>query len=920
MTDSSTKSSSPSLLSAISASAETPPRSPDTVRSNNSKSPHSTSPLPPLPPEVFLSILRFLPHRDQLRACLVSQSWRNFILSEPEFWSSISVSLNGSDFATFQDLLFRSVGNGNKKREGPKTLRISHDLLVNRRSNKLEHLVPLEVAKNHLDQVLDCVEQAAMRLGPGPDSRYLQDPVTGRYSTLRHLYFDLRVHHVDTLVLMDKFAKRNRAVLFNLETLSVRANVPDELLTGEILFLAPNVRSLSLLFAASQAYQRPLAANWHWHLPDNSLPRPLLNNLEELEIQGAIIDGILLPESLPRLRKMWFRGVIWRGKGIFRLLRLARRTLQNLRLDDLRLDAFPGDEYEDWCENVDIRDQALTDGHHFAQDRDVDEALPPCPILLPKLRNLQLTGRTPALFADLLYTVVEHDMVELPTPMLVMPNLVNAHFEEIDVDPEVLGYHDLPPLLHFGRHAPKVVSLTISSCQVEDDSILAGLRSMEGRITTLDFYDSTISDHLLSRLPEVVPLLRSLDVRSCVDTTCQGVARLVEVIRSLDDEGRCGVEKVWVDKPPEYGAIQDSKAYHWLDFIGVLMRGDDDFEGSGPSSPRERRTWIREGKKDVMADFKEQWRQKELALAQAKEYAQKMELYKSQAAGVNPSSSSSGGGGGGGSSSQQFSIGSHSVGPAFAPPPLHQNHQRTHSAPHQPQQHTFVLPKPPPPHPSVQNGQHPTFKYHVPETLAPAPFGPQSFPAYANSNAPTQVPNGQAPVQSQESKLDLTSLDSIHDLSELDPALLREQQLALEQIEKSRQHQQMARSGSSGGGGGAIVSQDEAYAAAQRESQRQMQQASEEQQRRQQQAHQNAIYSIAGLPTTVPSTADPRMAGLEHLRTRGGGFITPADDEIDELEPLDEDGGGTEVEDDDDILPYEDAVGDTISIHPNTLR
>ncbi|GAA5950935.1 hypothetical protein JCM3765_004633 [Sporobolomyces pararoseus] len=902
MTDSSTKSSSPSLLSTVSASAETPPKSPDTVRSLDNKSPPSTSPLPPLPPEVFLSVLRFLPHRDQLRACLVSRSWNTFIVGEPSFWSSAVVSLGDGNLDEFQLILCRASGNGNKKREGVKRLRIIQQGWQDKRTHKWHSAVPQEVAISCLQYIFHLANQAATSL---VNNHYLADPLTGKFSTLRHLYLDIYPNNLTTVHLLHELGKlsvSHEALLFNLETLYLYAAEPQVYLTRTILFLAPNVRVLTLKFPTIREAPgfRSFGKTWTWTLPDGQNNRRLrtrLNNLEELTIRGAVIlEELILPASLPQLRKLTIKKVTWVGKTLFRLLRMVRHTLEHLKVIDLAFDPVR-DVARDWEENVDIRDPELADNIQPVRGRtgyDDPEFEDPLPILFTRLESIELGGSTPPLFSDLIYTEIDNELEEYPTPFFLMPQLRSATLDETDIDPEGLDYIEPPPLIFLGRHAQNLEQLKLTSCIVQDEVVFGCLAAMSARITLLDFYYTSISDQLLSHLPRLTPNLRHLDVRGCRDVTWQGVARLVEVIREIGDEGKHRVEEVYVDSPQR--SHYDTRAYRWLDWMGILRRDEDDYEGNGPLDESLRRVWIKEGKMDV------EWEHKKL-LKQIEEREQAEKQWHSMQFQ----------GGGGSSSSSSFRpAGSISRLPpslasktttysTFAPPPPHSAFRTVSQQPLT----TFVLPKLPTAASQCQS--HPAMRYEV----------PTSMPEVSYSNqAPQPVP-----VQSQESKLDLTSLDSVNDFNDLDPALVREQQQALAEIERTRNHHQMVRGGShqtlySGGGAGVdVLSGYEAEEAARKRARDERWYFTENDEAEKQEAQRKAIESVAGVVN-----ADPRMAGLSDLR-RGGEKKWAEGEEHDDG-PVWEcitDEGSSEI-DEDQLYDYEESVNETDAVHPNSLN
>jgi len=213
MTDSSTKSSPPSLLPTVSPSAETPPLSPDTSRSNNSSSPRLSSPLSPLPPEVFLAILRFLPSRDQIRATLVSKTWHTFIVNEPGFWSRAFVRVEYDDLELLQRMLFRAVGNGNKKREGLKELTLKTYGSWDRQAGRTCSVINRNEAMERLGEVIALAQYAT--LTQGPNNRFVCDPVTKRYSTLRNLNVNFASNHPDTIYFMNELSKQSGSALFH---------------------------------------------------------------------------------------------------------------------------------------------------------------------------------------------------------------------------------------------------------------------------------------------------------------------------------------------------------------------------------------------------------------------------------------------------------------------------------------------------------------------------------------------------------------------------------------------------------------------------------------------------------------------------------------------------------------------------------
>lgn len=100
--------------------AHTPPKSPATSGSLKSNSPSSIagdSPLPPLPAEVFLLILQYLPSDHTRRRLLfVSRSWKSFLVSEPSLWPYFEAHLE-HDTGDY-DALWTGRGSVNAPKPG----------------------------------------------------------------------------------------------------------------------------------------------------------------------------------------------------------------------------------------------------------------------------------------------------------------------------------------------------------------------------------------------------------------------------------------------------------------------------------------------------------------------------------------------------------------------------------------------------------------------------------------------------------------------------------------------------------------------------------------------------------------------------------------------------------------------------------
>ncbi|GAA5859783.1 hypothetical protein JCM1840_006452 [Sporobolomyces johnsonii] len=758
MTDSSTKSSPPSLLSVVSPGAETPPHSPNTYRSASPRH----SPLPPLPSEVFLTILRYLPAADHLRLCLVSRAWYSFLTNEPHFWSSLALRLEEDEMPMvlrWCDRATRNGRNGSKTGGGFRTLTCTLGAFWDRRRQFFSPMAPIDVVRQRFAEALGLAEQASVVV----DQRGapVQQAPGAKLSTLETLILCLQPNSLDVAYVMFELGMMASRPLFeSLQHFVLSARFPGLALRKRILTMFPKVKTLSIDVPTVSEHVHLVEGSrgWTWqHAPARSDPVESLDYLHSLRLCGVSVAADLYFPALPALTSLRLQDVRWQGKSLFLLLRLARRTLEVLECNDLVLEEVD-DEMADWSEFVDVREPHLVDDHVFSDstsdhDGSFDE---PAPIVFPCLRTLHLSGMTPPLFASLEYYETSSGSEYLPTPVFVMPRLALVYLDELSVDHETIIDDSLAPLPVLGRNAPVVEHLVLTNCIMSDLSVFTCLAGMSARITHLNFFESTVSDLLLAKLPDLTPHLKFLDVRGCAEVTIQGVARLVEVIRSRSDEGRYHVDEVMVD-PPQW-SDHDWIAYRWLDFVGVLRRDDFDFEGLGPRDPGERQKWIRVGKRDVQWEYKLKLAEKE----RLEEEARRLQAEKLRAFMAARGTSSSGGGssrgGGGGGVGGVYTADNGSA--VFRIPPL-----------------SSTTPSATPSHPYA-NIAAPT----------PVPFDQQQQQQLQHHpQLQAQAPPRHLPVRTEESQLDLASLDNVEGLKDLDPALVREQQLALEQARQCNQ-------------------------------------------------------------------------------------------------------------------------------------
>ncbi|GAA5837404.1 hypothetical protein JCM9279_005674 [Rhodotorula babjevae] len=769
----------PQMPAAAAAAAGTPPMSP------GASSTHSVaSPLPPFPAEVFSNVLSYLSQSDAAPLCRVSRSWNYHISNDARLWSTLVTYLDADEDDMCRAVCLRasSTGGGLKRSGGGggggiRALRIVLGSTRDRHGRHVDRW-PQAYIVQRVRYVLDLVSHASVSVSAVAHGSTAAVTPPRTCSSLRTLDVELRPNTHTSLDVIGYLGRSSRIPLFrNLREVRFQVAAPDFELFGAWLKMFPSVTTFEF---KADPISRIMAAletsSWVW---ENPLAQGVqsLDHLETLKLSGVFLGELELP-TLPALKHLEVHHSHWEGYSIFYLLRHARRTLETVCIDQVE---FPPTRSpaDDWLEYVHPRLPSLID----PGDVVAPFATPSCeavPILLPALRNLTVVGPSPPFFAsmdsvDLSSSYSYNDDDYYSTPVLCMPNLEHCFLDSVDV--ETFEEEALAPLAVLGRNAPLVTHLTLNALTVSDYQMHYCLAGMAAKVTTLDLYQSTVTDWLLARLPSLVPSLKVLDVRMC-EVTPQGVARLVERIRDLNDEGQSKVEQVLLDPPTRDWA--EHAAYGWLDFVGVLKRDDTDPEGDGPpvDDVDARRRWVKEGKRDEDWEYKELVAQLEAAeqerrALEARERAFKASLFGSSSA--SSSSSSRGGGGGGGQ------VGPSAVGPSsvpWAPPrsapaptsfvpfnPFHQ-HAPTPISTCQstPMQHQHPQQQQPlPPHPPIDlsaqrlppllpHQQHqrwaptPSFTAHEqPHTYSPTPR--PSAPAPPAALAPRVAPHFVAPAQ-----------------------------------------------------------------------------------------------------------------------------------------------------------------------------
>ncbi|GAA6056766.1 hypothetical protein JCM3770_006122 [Rhodotorula araucariae] len=694
--------SSPATISPPRIPTDTPPRSPNRQSSKSGSPASPLSPLPPFPAEVFANVLSFLTTDVIAPLCRVSRAWRQYIVNEPRLWSTLSTCLNADEDDMCRYICKRASMSGGKRSTGGIRSVFVTLQYITLRDGRRGDTVNLDFAVGRLRTLLELLHWSSVAPGalkgettPAPAS-----------TSLRSLRVNVWPNTTASATILHELGQASYAPVFaNLRDVRFSASLPDFDLRDKFLQMWPTVTSFAFVAQPKNSHIAPvLFDNWSWHNPTvYTTPRfDACDRLESLTLGNVYVGDVELPR-LPRLKHLTLSHVRWEGRGIFLLLRLARNTLETIKADHLSFEPVD-DPYDDWFKFVDVTDPSLADDYSQPPLPE-DQMFDAVPIRLSALRVLLINGTTPPFFATIEGDDVDgDDDDQFPTPVLQMPNLVRCELVDTNVDSAYVD-DSLGPLAVLGQNAPKVTHLLLNSLIVTDWSVHCCLAGMHGRITNLDLYQSSVSDQLIVRLPSLVPFLKVLDVRMCDEVTPQGVARMVEVIRSLHDEGESRVERVFLDPPAPSQASID--AYKWLDFIGVLQRDDMDLEGDGPLEPEPRRRWKLEGKKDSMWAHKQEVAAREAKEREQREYHARLAALQASFAG-----GSSSGAGGASSARRPFA-----ASPPSAPAPL----------------------SPAIPHNPLAAAQRDLYAAALQRTLAPIPVHPAPLPAKSTRSLPPHL-------------------------------------------------------------------------------------------------------------------------------------------------------------------------------------
>jgi hypothetical protein len=398
----------------------------------------------------------------------------------------------------------------------------------------------------------------------------------------------------------------NGSLLSRLRTLQISTILTGMELWGPFFSIWPHVEVLKIV--ARNSVDPTIAHEWGMIAPrgfqdgNNRILEQTCPRLRQLDLEGATVSRIAIP-FFPSLTFLRLTNITWEGRSIFYLLRLVRNTLKYLTMTNVDLPEAEGCEIEDWERHILVKDPGLIDGHQFEEvfSGDSDDMFEiPAPIIFRALHQLTIEGEdTPPIFASLEGFDGQDTDVYLPTPVFVMPQLLTASFESIGAELDHDGEKGDGTMTTFGRNAPDVVDLSLYNSFI-GDSIFYCLAAMNGRLQILNLSTTSVTDKLIAQLANIVPALKEIDVTGCDDISASGVARFVQLIR-LGEQVPWKLERVKLD-PPRWDA--DVPAWNWLDYINVLVRCEDDFEGQGPDRRLKGglsfRRWKRNGKADAL--------------------------------------------------------------------------------------------------------------------------------------------------------------------------------------------------------------------------------------------------------------------------------------------------------------------------------
>ncbi|KAK4055141.1 hypothetical protein OIV83_000421 [Microbotryomycetes sp. JL201] len=597
------------------ATEPTPPKTPEvehssTTASSSTSSPPAhnlISPLPPLPIEVFILILTFLETNSKLSLRLVSRAWNSFMTAEASLWSELIIKVPST---TEEFLRVRTQLAHVTKTKKPRGGGIKELVLVLQgarhpqdRHGRVFDKVPWRDAEQQLRIIYDTLFATSVQKPPD----YSVDKQGECESTITKLEMYCQpntpaswrwISSVNVFWIMFR----------NVSHIKLHANLSGVSIDGSLLSLWPKANTVELLFVAHQEQ--------HWHVPpsskalgciDEDMAPPEADSLDQLErifLQHLVVLPDLHLPALPKLRKLHLYDCSWTGMSFFNLLRLCRRTLQDLRLVNFELNEAGPDEEEavtDYEENIYCQEPTLYDHACDIPSLSCWDA-PLAPIVMRKLKTLLVDGETaPGFWANRDNTGRKEVYTR---PCVKMPALLDAELRELSVEPDEPDA-ELTSVGMLGKLAPKVQHLDLVNTNTGDASLHRCLFDMQGPVTHLDLHGTDVSDRLIIHLDTLAPHLRRLSVTSCDCITIQTVARLLERYREYNDHR---LQWVSVDPPSQQSSWDDWRAWLWLDFHDVLHRSDLDPAGPGPCDVHDRQRWKSYGKSSDESKHSKAWR------------------------------------------------------------------------------------------------------------------------------------------------------------------------------------------------------------------------------------------------------------------------------------------------------------------------
>jgi len=385
-----------------------------------------------------------------------------------------------------------------------------------------------------------------------------------------------------------------------------------------ILSVWPEIEELDLTFYDEEKYPgiSPVPRTWQFGVPPPGMPRQLaLEKLETIRWHALTVPHSLDLPLLPGLTRLVLHDVSWEGYSLLLLIRMARRSLEEVEIVNLRLfDPDPAFLMDDYDQNVLVADPDLIDDYKAPipdiddDDNDEDDDSleswnTPPPIILPRLRRLTVAGQlTGPVFGTLEVVDAGDELSQYPTGVWVMPALEECTLHELDLDSSNLFDQNIAPLKLFGQNTTQLKRLSLFGCACTPLDIYNALQPSATELAYLSLANTGATDQLLAHLPLLTPRLHKLDVRQCPNISITSVARLVEAIRDRSD-GRHRLERVRADWP-DWGHAEFAAA-EWLLFQGTWVRVEEDFEGLGPEERRANKKWVREGKADAGREERE---------------------------------------------------------------------------------------------------------------------------------------------------------------------------------------------------------------------------------------------------------------------------------------------------------------------------